>query len=231
MNSLENAVVVGVDQSARGTAAVALKGGVHYAQVFYADTKTAADRFSAFGAVAPMGVKAGDEYGRTARLDALLNLISGFLKTYQPTHMALEDYAMARQAHVHSLGEVGAVVRLVAYWLDLPFRVYDVQAVKLFATGRGDAQKADMIIACRSKWDQIDFTRFGKEDGAGGNLADAYVIAKILWSEVRLRAGSITLDELEDHERRVFLRTTKQHPVNLLDMPFAERARHDSAHA
>ena len=101
-------------------------------------------------------------------------------------------------------------------------KVYDVQAVKLFATGNGNAEKAEVVIACRDRWD-LNFLEFGKTTGAGGNVADAYVIAQLLRTELDLRAGRTRLEDLPEAERRVFTRTTKQHPVNLLELPFAER--------
>ena len=218
---MQDRVVIGIDQSARGTAAVALREGRLDGQVFVADSKTAARRLAEYGARRPVAVRAGDELSRTLRLDALVNLLAAFVRDYRPTHLALEDYALSRQAFSHSLGEVGGAVRLVALWCRVPFRVYDIQAIKLFATGRGDADKADMIVACRSKWDEVDFHPFGREDGAGGNLADAYVIAQMLWTELRLRSAELKLEDLTDHERRVFLRTTRQQPENLLATPFA----------
>ena len=218
---MQRVTVVGIDQSARGTAAIALDNGKFAGQVFFADTKTDAATLKGAGAVESIAVKAGDDLGRVVRLDQILEVLSIFFSEFKPDFVAFEDYALARQAFSHSLGEVGAVVRLAAYWAGIPFRVYDIQGIKIFATGRGDAEKADMIIACRSKWDQIDFMRFGKETGAAGNLADAYVISQLLWTEIRLREGDLRLDELEDHEHRVFNRTTKQRPLSLLDMSFA----------
>jgi Holliday junction resolvasome RuvABC endonuclease subunit len=226
--------LVGIDQSARGTAAAALVDGKLRGLLLYADTKGAAKKLTAQFAVSggdllvtvlePREAKAGDEAARTARLEHLKYEIRRFVETWNPTHAALEDYALARKAYAHSLGEVGGVVRLELWRMNVPFRVYDVQAVKMFTTGRGDAEKADMILACRDRWEGINFLEYGKTEGAAGNAADAYSIAHLLRAEIRLRAGEISLEDLPEAERRVFLRTTKQRPVNVLDLPFAERA-------
>lgn len=217
------AAVVGIDQSAGGTAAVALDaGGALLGVLFWADTKAAAKALRDRGALPPREVRAGDEAGRAARLEDLRVQLGGFLSAWAPAHAALEDYALARMAYSHHLGEVGAVVRLLLWARAVPFRVYDVQAVKMFATGNGNAEKAEVVIACRDRWD-LNFLEFGKTTGAGGNVADAYVIAQLLRTEVALRAGKIRLEDLPEAERRVFQRTSKQRPENLLATPFAQR--------
>jgi len=214
--------LVGIDQSARGTAAVALVDGALVDLMYYADNKTAAKKQRELGALAPREVKAGDELGRVLRLADLRVNLGAFLAKWKPTHAALEDYALARKAFAHSLGEVGGLVRIELLLLGIPFRAYDVQGVKIFATGRGDAEKADMVLACRDKWEGRNFLEYGKTDGAAGNVADAYVIAQLLRTELRIRAGEVKLEDLPESERRVFLRTTKQQPVNVLDQPFAK---------
>lgn len=218
----KRAAVVGIDQSATGTAAVALdEGGLLLGVLFWADTKSAAKTLAFRGAVTPREVRAGDEAGRTARLEDLRLRLGAFLDEWAPAVAALEDYALARMAFSHHLGEVGAVVRLLLWGRRVPFRVYDVQAVKMFATGNGNAEKAEVVLACRDRWERLNFLEYGKTTGAGGNVADAYVIANLLLLETALRAGRARLEDLPEVERRVFTRTTKQHPVNLLDQSFA----------
>lgn len=217
------AAIIGIDQSATGTAAVALDaGGKLLGVLFWADTKTSAKLLAARGALPPRAVKAGDEAGRTARLEELRVRLGGFLSEWTPEYAALEDYALARMAYSHHLGEVGAVVRLLLWARGIPFRVYDVQAVKMFATGNGNAEKAEVVLACRDRWD-LNFLEFGKTTGAGGNVADAYVIAQMLRSELALREGSLVMERIPEAERRVFQRTTKQRPENVLSTPFAVR--------
>jgi len=218
--------LVGIDQSARGTAAVALVDGKLADVMFWADTKTAAAKLKDRGALAPVEVKAGDETARTARLEGIKYAVRRFVEKWAPTHAALEDYALARKAFAHVLGEVGGVIRLELWRMNVPFRVYDVQAVKIFTTGKGDAEKADMVLACRDRWERHNFLELGKTDGAAGNVADAYSIAQLLRTELRVRAGLERLEDLEEGARRVLLRTTKQNPRNVLDTPFAENPEH-----
>lgn len=220
---IELGSILGIDQSARGTAAVILNDGKFVDAVFYADTKRDAQRLGGRGARTPLAVKAGDEVGKIVRLADLKYVLCSFLERWKPTYAALEDYALARQAHSHALGEVGGLVRLELWRAKIPYRVYDVQAVKIFSTGKGNAEKADVILACRDRWEKLNFLEYGKALGAGGNVADAYVIAQLLTTELRIRSGEVSLESLPDEERRVFLRTTKQHLTNILDLPFAIR--------
>jgi len=221
---------VGIDQSARGTAAVAIVDGKMAGLFFYADTKTKAAEIRKsldskdITVLDPIEVKAADEWGRVERLAHLRGCLRAFLRRWNPVNAALEDYALSRKAFVHFLGEVGGVVRLEFRAAEIPFRAYDVQAVKMFATGRGDAEKADMVLACRDRWEGLNFLEYGKTEKAAGNVADAYVIAQLLRTEILIRAGVVKLEDIREEERRTFLRTTKQRPVNILDTPFAVRA-------
>lgn len=216
--------LIGIDQSARGTAAVILLKGEMKDLMFYTDTKRDAKKLSKRGALMPVAVTAGDELSRIIRLNDLKVHFRIFLEKWKPTHAALEDYALARLAYSHTLGEVGAIIKLELFRLSIPFRVYDVHSVKMFATGRGDAEKADMIIACRNQWEKFNFLEYGKDKGAGGNVADAYSIAQLLRTELLIRSGELDLKSIPEDKRRVFLRATKQKPVNILDTPFAVKS-------
>jgi len=216
--------LVGIDQSAAGTAVVVLVEGQLVDKRFVADSISDWKRLRTQGALPPCEVRAGDEAGRTWRLTWTCTWVAELLGRWCPTHAALEDYALARQAFAHHLGEVGGALRTLLWGQGIPFRLYDVQAVKMFATGNGAAEKASVLMACRDVWG-VDFVAFGRvERGAGGNLADAFAIAQLLRTELRLRAGEVTLEDLPDHQRKVFLRVTKANPVNMLARPFATLA-------
>ena len=228
-------VVVGIDQSATGTAAAVLRDGRLAHVLFFADSKKATREFSratiignfTAEAIEPVVIKGSDEVSRTRRLLAIRDQLSTLLRRTNPTHVAFEGYSMTH-APVASrvLGEVGGLVRVLLADLGFPFRVYPVEAVKAFATGNAAAEKAEMILACRDKWDKPNFTPFGKTEGAAGNLADAYVIAQLLRLELRVRAGVEDVHEIDRVSRGVLLRVTpKRQPVAILETPFAEVPR------
>jgi len=59
------------------------------------------------------GVTQGDEEGRLDRLDAISSKIGDFCVDNRAKVVALEEYAFSQgQAHAHSIGEVGGVVKL-----------------------------------------------------------------------------------------------------------------------
>ena len=215
---------IGIDQSATGTAAVALdERGEVLGKLFWVDTKKAAREHEAEGAVLSPKVASGSEGDRTARLDDLRRRLGAFLDAWRPRLAALEDYAPTKAPlAARYLGEVGAVVRLLLWARRVPFRAYDPLAVKLFATGRGDAEKADVVLAVRDRWG-LDFLPYGRTNGAAGNLADAFAIGCLLRVEAEVRDGVRTVKELTEGARRVLQRTTKTHPVCLLELPLAER--------
>lgn len=225
-------VVVGIDQSAAGTAAVELIDGRLNRIMFFADTKRKFRELNrtiggAVLIVEPVIVKGGDEVSKTVRLRLIRKELIRFVTLCNPTHVAFEDYSMTR-APIASrvLGEVGGLVRVLLADLGFPFRVYPIEAVKTFATGNGAAEKAEMILACRDRWDKPNFTKYGKTEGAAGNLADAYVIAQLLRLELRVRAGKEEIMSLDRVSREVLQRTTpKRQPIAIVDLPFAEVPR------
>ena len=129
----------------------------------------------------------------------------------------VEDYAFSAVGRSYQIGEVGGLVRL-GVLSPRPnggaggrLRLHDPLAVKLFATGSAKASKEEMIEAVRNLGQ--DFSKFG---AAEEDLSDAFVIARMIWTEIQLRAGRVTLEQLEEGPRRVFLRATKKTPVNIL---------------
>lgn len=217
-------VYVGIDQSATGTAVTVLRGGVTEARLFWADSKKAAKDLASVGARPPVLVKGGDEVGRVARLDDIRVGLGEFLRRVSPEFAALEGYAMTK-APIASrvLGEVGGLVRLVLWSLRIPFRVYEIDDIKKFATGSYKAEKAEMVLACRDRWEETNFMRFGKVEGAAGNLADSYAIARMLEVELRIRAGELAVGDVDADAREVFNKTTKARPTNYLSTPFVAK--------
>jgi Holliday junction resolvasome RuvABC endonuclease subunit len=225
-------VVVGIDQSAAGSAAVELVDGRLGRFLFFADSKRSFRELNLkapghYRAIEPVLVKGPDDVAKVLRLRRIRDELTKFVAVVNPTHVAFEAYSSTRMAiAARVLGEVGGVVRLLLSDLGVPFRLYEVDTVKMFATGRGDAEKAEMILACRDRWDEPNWTKFGKTAGAAGNLADAYVIAQILHLELAVRAGDVAIEDLDKNSKAVLLRTTpKKQPIAILDLPFVEVPR------
>jgi Holliday junction resolvasome RuvABC endonuclease subunit len=83
------------------------------------------------------------------RLYEISRLVDDAIRRYppRPDLVVLEGYALG-SPHRHTLltlGEVGGVVRLRLFELDVPFVIVTPANLKRFATGNGNADKARMI--------------------------------------------------------------------------------------
>lgn len=226
-------VVVGIDQSVRGTAAVVLTDMELSGAVFWADTNKDAVRLQRAGGICkrildPWRVlppfKVVNPWDKTARLAEIWEEIQDLILRVNPRAVAFEDYAPSQASSARALGEVGGIIRVMLWNLGVPFRTHDPAGVKLFATGSASAEKADIIMAIRCDWsDDINWSEAGKSTGAAGNLADAMVLARFLGVELAVRAGELDQATLPPSERAALSRTTKTLPENVLLRPFTVR--------
>ncbi len=148
-----------------------------------------------------------------------------------PTRSGIEGYAYGAAQQAHQLGELGGLVRQKLLQSLIPYRIHDPLSLKLFVAHSGLASKTDMEEAILERWGvHFDLAALDKKPGSkkqnresAEDLADAYGLAMLMRIEMLLRAGKINLSSLAEQERRVFLRTTKPYPVNVLDRPFVSR--------
>ena len=169
------------------------------------------------------------------------------LKDLAPSYSYVEGYAFGTPKG-ELTGECVGAWKLNAYAMGFPFRIIDVASIKMFATGSGNGSKEAIMAAVAARWGQ-GFARLNKpfvskmkKNRKTGEMAmseppkdarqteedlcDAYVMARMCWTEWRIRSGLILPSQLEDDaERRVYLRTTKAHPENILARPWTERTK------
>lgn len=141
-----------------------------------------------------------------------------------PQYVGIEDYALdARQGHMK--GELGGIARILCWFRGMAIRLHDPTSVKMFIAHDGTCQKDEIERMVKKRWD-VDFrdrnpttkprakrpNRTVSED-----LADAFGIAQMVWTEVQLRRGDVLMNQLHPKEVRVFNRVTKSYPVSLLD--------------
>ena len=142
-------------------------------------------------------------------------------------YVAIEDYAFGAKGMVFHIGEFIGEIKRFMYWgwdknnQGTNLRLYDPCSIKMWATDRGNATKEDMVDA----YDKIHkdpfkltfLNRFGshKED-----IVDAYFIATLLVTELKLRKGLTQLKDLTEKQIQIFNRTTKSHPTNILATAF-----------
>lgn len=83
-----------------------------------------------------------------ARLIYIESALEGFIDKYRPTMVAYEDYAFgaARRGSrsVFGIGELGGVTKRLLYKKGVAILTVPPSSLKLFATGKGNADKAEV---------------------------------------------------------------------------------------
>lgn len=153
------------------------------------------------------------------------------LMPWMPEYIGIEDYAIRAEQGAHYLGEIGGIARILCWFRGIKLRLHDPISVKMFCTWDGTAQKDLVEARVLSRWG-LDFGKYNGDPAkptaknpkprpnrtTSEDMADAYTIAKLVWTEVQLRQGTLSMKELaHDKERQVFQRVTKTYPTNLLD--------------
>lgn len=148
-----------------------------------------------------------------------------------PEFVGIEDYALRAEHGSHQLGEIGGIARILCWFRGVKLRLHDPTTVKMFAAHDGTCQKDEIRRSVDRRWgsnfesmDQPPPKPTKKTPKPKQNrttsedLADAFAIAQLVWTEVRIRRGDLKMSDLEhEKEIRVFNRVTKTYPVNLLD--------------
>jgi hypothetical protein len=166
---------------------------------------------------------------------ALLNFDNGFFYKVTPsTYTSIEGYAYSSQTtSICQIAELTGFLKHMIFEGGGNIRIHDPLTVKLFAVNTGKCLKKDIVekarIAFNIPEELIKKKKIKKKkgdepieeyDGPATDLADAYFLARMVQTELKLRKGQVTLAELPENERRIFLRVTKAYPVNILDRPF-----------
>lgn len=86
------------------------------------------------------------------------------LRDDMPDLVCVEGYAHGRTNQAHQIGELGGLIRVEMFAQDLRYEVIPPNSLKMFATGRGNADKGAMLAHA--------IRRLGY-DGSDHNQADA----------------------------------------------------------
>lgn len=104
--------------------------------------------------------------------------------------------------------------------------MYDIPSIKLFATGKGLADKISMYQAylktSNKKFDisSLPIVDNGKGVGPTSDVIDAFWICELLRKELRLRKGIDALNTQTENVIHIFNRTTQHCPENILSSQF-----------
>jgi len=166
-------------------------------------------------------------------LQRLLNILP--TTCIHQSYYSVEGYSYAsKSTSICQIAELTGFIKRRLFEDGGKIRIHDPLTVKLFATGKGNCMKKDVVEAVEPTWfdipeglikkKQIKKKRLPEKieefDGPATDLADAFFLAKMLYTELKLRDGLVTLNQLKESERRIFLRVTKSNPVNILDRQF-----------
>jgi len=147
-------------------------------------------------------------------------------------YIAMEGYALgAETGQLTQIAEVSGVVKSFLYNCGWKIRIHDPQSVKMFATGNGHAQKAEMVAA--SKLYGLSYPSFLEGRTEQEDIADSFFLMKMMETELKVRKNPKVMESLPEHHRHIFNRVTKGNPVNILVQNFIDIERiptHDSKH-
>lgn len=150
-------------------------------------------------------------------------------------YYSIEGYSYSSQStSICQIAELTGYIKQAIFEGGGHIRIHDPLSVKLFATNKGNCLKKDVVKEAlkhfiipegliKKTWKKVREEKIEEYDGPATDIADAYFLARMLWMELEVRAGRILLSELEEGQRRIFLRTSKHYPINLLDRSFIHK--------
>jgi Holliday junction resolvasome RuvABC endonuclease subunit len=108
------------------------------------------------------------------RLAYFFDTISSLLQKMNQPAIVMEGYSFAsRNSQAHSIGELGGVVKLAAWKLEIPIVIVPPTSRAKFATGKGNASKSEVVSAISAKTGIV-------WDGKGADdKCDAWILEEI----------------------------------------------------
>lgn len=175
------------------------------------------------------------------RQKQISSIITSHLQKLKNYVVGIEGYSYGSVSEsICQLAEIGGVIKLWVYQNGGKLKIIDPTSLKLFTTGQGSALKKDIVQFCKKHnyrvpdvlFRNITIRRQGKKlndlNGPGTDLCDAFSLAFFLQMIQKVWNGQVTLDSLPESQQKVFFRTTKKNPINILGDGFIEDAKEDS---
>lgn len=193
--------------------------------------------------------EAEDGQNYTARRRDLVSteVIQALMKAENDVLVCLEGYAVdSKSTGLLEMAEISGIVRNYCWKENIPLRVHDPLSVKIWACGNAHAKKMHMVNAARRANFNVPQSLLGLGNkfqfpmdidgdihthdygGPGTDIADAFHLAEMGRHELLVHSNSLRLDQLTEQQKKVFLRTTKANPVNLLGRPFILKVEEDT---
>jgi len=107
---------------------------------------------------------------RVSRLVFVRDTLEDYLDEFQPDKVIYEGYAFgAKGQALFDIGEMGGVLKILCYEKGIDVLLVPPATLKLFAAGKGNAKKEEMIVAINERWGRW----FSSDDEA-----DAFALLK-----------------------------------------------------
>ena len=210
----EDALLLGIDPSLNGSGFVLSIGEEIVDYKFFTQVKRIAEENKGRGIL--------NRNDGPARLEVIESWFLEFLKDIQkeykklPDYAAIENYSFGSKSNsTFQIGGLGELYRLRLYCSGIPYREYEPSKVKKYATGSGNAEKSQMVLACYKEG--FDVGPYGK---SGEDLADAYWINRMLFTELKLHENSSYADQILKYRSTTFTEVTKSFPTSIINRPF-----------
>jgi Holliday junction resolvasome RuvABC endonuclease subunit len=148
--------------------------------------------------------------------------ILDFMKLDKDDIVGLESYAFCAKGKVFNIAEATFSIKSAIYDSGAKLRTYEPTLIKKFSTGKGTANKEAMLEEFnRSEYKEL----FGDlpSNNPKEDLVDAFYIAKLLLTELRIRRGLVKLSDLSEKQIEVFNATSKSNPENILVRDFLSK--------
>jgi len=167
-----------------------------------------------------------------SRYVMFVSVISEALKmdNEEINYVSFEDYAFGAPGQLTKLAETVGSIKVLFYNHGSNLRLYEIGNIKRFATGIGNADKFMMEdsyekIPTNEKFDlrHLPLVKDKKTGNPKDNIVDAYFIMKFLQTELKIRKGIISLQDLPEHQIKCFNLVTKANPLNLPVRPFIHK--------
>lgn len=213
--SLAKVAIVGIDLSMRGTGVALLLDG--YLRRFWGWTEKKGLWKKHSGLLCWYKMPKNTETYRQERMQLVTEWTTGVIRQAtalaETVFVAIEGYAFAKNSRgMSDLHEAAGIIKARLWENAIPFRIYDPCSVKLAWTGAGTADKPQMIRAASEMYK----VNLDKYEDAAENVADAILIASLLWEELNYKSAAKNLQLASDHIKRVMLRVTKAEPEALI---------------
>jgi Holliday junction resolvasome RuvABC endonuclease subunit len=138
-------------------------------------------------------------------------------------YIAFESYSFSSNGKVFDIAECTGVLKWRLYHLNKIIRLYAPTLIKMFATTNGKADKNMMIDYYKKIGNPLNIAESQLTNKPYEDIVDAYWITKLLYMELSIRKGFISLHELSEEQIRPFNHISPSSKINLLSMDFIQK--------